>query len=50
MYAQYLLMRMETLQEDNIHLGLPMYLDGQGILQVAVPVYVMAGDSLTGWL
>ena len=46
MYAQYLLMRMETLQEDNIHLGLPMYLDGQGILQVAVPVYVMAGGGL----
>ncbi len=46
MYVQYLLMRMETLQEDNIHLGLPMYLDGQGILQVAVPVYVMAGGGL----
>lgn len=46
MYAQYLLMRMETLQEDNIHLGLPMYLDGQGVLQVAVPVYVMAGGGL----
>ncbi len=46
MYAQYLLMRMETLQEDNIHLGLPMYLDGQGILQVAVPVYGMAGGGL----
>ena len=46
MYAQFLLMRMETLQEDNIHLGLPMYLDGQGILQVAVPVYVMAGGGL----
>ena len=46
MYAQYLLMRMETLQEDNIHLGLPMYLDGQGILQAAVPVYVMAGGGL----
>lgn len=50
MYAQYLLMRMETLQEDNIHLGLPMYLDGQGILQVAVPVYVMAGGGLYDYI
>lgn len=45
-YAQYLLMRMETIQEDHINLDLPMYLDGQGVLQVAVPVYVMADGGL----
>lgn len=39
-------MRMETIQEDHINLDLPMYLDGQGVLQVAVPVYVMADGGL----
>ena len=45
-YAQYLLMRIETIQEDHINLELPMYLDGQGVLQAAVPVYVMADGGL----
>ncbi len=46
MYAWYLMMRMETLQEDNISLELPMYLNEQGELQVVVPVYVMAGAGV----
>ncbi len=45
-YAWYLMMRMETLQEDNISLELPMYLNEQGELQVVVPVYVMAGAGV----
>lgn len=46
MYGQCLLMRMETLQEDNINLELPMYLDEKGELSVAVGIYSMSGGGI----
>ena len=45
-YAEYMKYRMQTLADDNITLDLPMYLDDDGELVVAVPIHVMAGGGL----
>lgn len=46
LYAEFMKYRMQTLADDNITSDLPMYLDDDGELVVAVPVYVMAGGGL----
>lgn len=45
-YAEFMKYRMQTLADDNITSDLPMYLDDDGELVVAVPVHVMAGGGL----
>ena len=45
-YAEYMKYRMQTLADDNITTELPMYLDDDGELVVAVPLHVMAGGGL----
>lgn len=45
-YAEYMKYRMQTLADDNITAELPMYLDDDGELVVAVPLHVMAGGGL----
>lgn len=45
-YAEFMKYRMQTLADDNITADLPMYLDDDGELVVAVPVHVMAGGGL----
>ena len=45
-YAEYMKYRMQTLADDNITAELPMYLDDDGKLVVAVPLHVMAGGGL----
>ena len=45
-YAELMKYRMQTLADDNITADLPMYLDDDGELVVAVPVHVMAGGGL----
>ena len=45
-YAEYMKYRMQTLADDNITADLPMYLDDDGELVVAVPLHVMAGGGL----
>ena len=45
-YAEFMKYRMQTLADDNITAYLPMYLDDDGELVVAVPVHVMAGGGL----
>lgn len=45
-YAEFMKYRMQTLVDDNITSDLPMYLDDDGELVVAVPVHVMAGGGL----
>lgn len=44
-YAEFMKYRMQTLADDNITAELPMYLDDDGELVVAVPVHVMAGGG-----
>lgn len=46
LYAEFMKYRMQTLADDNITSDLPMYLDDDGELVVAVPVHVMAGGAL----
>lgn len=46
LYAEFMKYRMQTLADDNITSDLPMYLDDDGKLVVAVPVHVMAGGGL----
>ena len=46
LYAEFMKYRMQTLADDNIMSDLPMYLDDDGELVVAVPVHVMAGGGL----
>lgn len=46
LYAEFMKYRMQTLADDNITSDLPMYLDDDGELVVAVPVHVMAGGGL----
>ena len=46
LYAEFMKYRMQTLADDNITRELPMYLDDDGELVVAVPVHVMAGGGL----
>ena len=46
LYAEFMKYRMQTLADDNITSELPMYLDDDGELVVAVPVHVMAGGGL----
>lgn len=45
-YAEYMKYRMQTLADDNITADLPMYLDDDGNLVVAVPIHGMAGGGL----
>ena len=45
-YAEFMKYRMQTLADDNITADLPMYLDDDGELVVAVPLHVMAGGGL----
>lgn len=45
-YAEYMKYRMQTLADDNITAELPMYLDDDGKLVVAVPLHGMAGGGL----
>lgn len=45
-YAEYMKYRMQTLADDNITADLPMYLDDDGELVVAVPLHGMAGGGL----
>lgn len=45
-YAEYMKYRMQTLADDNITAELPMYLDDDGELVVAVPIHGMAGGGL----
>ena len=45
-YAEYMKYRMQTLADDNITADLPMYLDDDGELVVAVPIHGMAGGGL----
>lgn len=45
-YAEFMKYRMQTLADDNITAALPMYLDDDGELVVAVPLHVMAGGGL----
>ena len=45
-YAEFMKYRMQTLADDNISADLPMYLDDDGELVVAVPLHVMAGGGL----
>lgn len=45
-YAEYMKYRMQTLADDNITAELPMYLDDDGELVVAVPLHGMAGGGL----
>ena len=45
-YAEFMKYRMQTLADDNITAELPMYLDDDGELVVAVPIHVMAGGGL----
>lgn len=45
-YAEFMKYRMQTLADDNITADLPMYLDDDGDLVVAVPLHVMAGGGL----
>lgn len=45
-YAEYMKYRMQTLADDNITAELPMYLDDDGDLVVAVPLHGMAGGGL----
>lgn len=46
LYAEFMKYRMQTLADDNITSDLPMYLDDDVELVVAVPVHVMAGGGL----
>ena len=46
LYAEFMKYRMQTLADDNITSDLPMYLDDDGELVVAVPLHVMAGGGL----
>ena len=46
LYAEFMQYRMQPLADDNITSDLPMYLDDDGELVVAVPVHVMAGGGL----
>lgn len=46
LYAEFMKYRMQTLADDNITSELPMYLDDDGDLVVAVPIHVMAGGGL----
>lgn len=46
LYAEFMKYRMQTLADDNITAVLPMYLDDDGELVVAVPLHVMAGGGL----
>ncbi len=46
MYAELMKYRMQTLADDNITAELPMYLDDDGDLVVAVPLHGMAGGGL----
>lgn len=46
LYAEFMKYRMQTLADDNITSDLPMYLDDDGELVVAVPVHVMASGGL----
>lgn len=46
LYAEFMKYRMQTFADDNITSDLPMYLDDDGELVVAVPVHVMAGGGL----
>ena len=45
-YAEYMKYRMQTLADDNITAEIPMYLDDDGELVVAVPLHGMAGGGL----
>ena len=45
-YAEFMKYRMQTLADDNITSDLPMYLDDDGELVVAVPIHGMAGGGL----
>lgn len=45
-YAEFMKYRMQTLADDNITADLPMYLDDDGELVVAVPLHGMAGGGL----
>lgn len=45
-YAEYMKYRMQTLADDNITAEIPMYLDDDGELVVAVPIHGMAGGGL----
>lgn len=45
-YAEFMKYRMQTLADDNITAELPMYLDDDGELVVAVPIHGMAGGGL----
>lgn len=45
-YAEFMKYRMQTLADDNITADLPMYLDDDGELVIAVPLHVMAGGGL----
>ena len=46
LYAEFMKYRMQTLADDNITAELPMYLDDDGELVVAVPIHGMAGGGL----
>ena len=46
LYAEFMKYRMQTLADDNITSDLPMYLDDDGELVVAVPIHGMAGGGL----
>lgn len=46
LYAEFMKYRMQTLADDNITSELPMYLDDDGELVVAVPIHGMAGGGL----
>ena len=46
MYAEFMKYRMQTLADNNITAELPMYLDDDGELVVAVPLHGMAGGGL----
>lgn len=45
-YAEFMKYRMQTLADDNITAEIPMYLDDDGELVVAVPLHGMAGGGL----
>lgn len=45
-YAEFMKYRMQTLADDNITAEIPMYLDDDGELVVAVPFHGMAGGGL----
>ncbi len=45
-YAELMRLRMQTLADDNITMDLPMFLDEDGELVVAVPIHVMAGGGI----